>query len=348
MAGGDRRGLTYWQAVRLVAGREIRERLRSKVFRIATLISALIVGGIIVMPNLASSSTTVYDVGLVGKATPHWPTPWSGRAAPSVARSSPFLCRLWPRPRSCCATASSTSRWSTAHPSWWTNRSTPIGSAGDCGWSSRYPRRRGCTQRSSRPGCRPRTPRRRWRSAVAGTRARRARPLEGDQITVFIGVVILFIFFQQYGSWILVGVAEEKSSRIAEVLLGALRPRQLVAGKIFGIGAVGFMQAAIVASTAMVASRVVGTDVVSGADPASVLGAVGWFVLGFGFYGWAFAAAGSLVSRQSEAQAAGFPISIPLFVGYIAATTSLGSASRRRSSGCWPTSRRPRRCACRC
>ncbi len=55
------------------------------------------------------------------------------------------------------------------------------------------------------------------------------------------------------------------------------------------------------------------------------LGAVGWFVLGFLFYGWAFAAAGSLVSRQSEAQTAAFPVFIPLFAAYLAATTSFTS-----------------------
>src|SRR5205085_3281674 len=52
-----------------------------------------------------------------------------------------------------------------------------------------------------------------------------------DQFTNFVGVIAIFIFFQQYGSWILVGVAEEKSSRIAEVLLAAVKPRQVVSGR---------------------------------------------------------------------------------------------------------------------
>jgi ABC-2 type transport system permease protein len=151
------------------------------------------------------------------------------------------------------------------------------------------------------------------------------KPEAGDQVTGFIGVIAIFIFFQTYGGWILVGVAEEKSSRIAEVLLAAVRPRQLVGGKILGIGLVGLTQALLVATSAIVASRVVGADVLSGAKAWGALAAVGWFILGFAFYGWAYAAAGSLVSRQSEAQAAGLPISIPLFAGYFVSLTALSS-----------------------
>ena len=82
-----------------------------------------------------------------------------------------------------------------------------------------------------------------------------------------------------------------------------------MAGKILGIGIVGLIQALVVAVSAD--RRVAGRRRrrrCSGARPAQTLAAVGWFVLGFAFYGWAYAAAGSLVSRQSEAQAAAFPI----------------------------------------
>ncbi|HVE95360.1 MAG TPA: hypothetical protein VNB24_10600, partial [Acidimicrobiales bacterium] len=63
--------MTHWAGVRLVAGREIRERLRSKVFRISTIISGVVVAALLVVPSLLSDDEPpVYDVGLVGHATP--------------------------------------------------------------------------------------------------------------------------------------------------------------------------------------------------------------------------------------------------------------------------------------
>lgn len=48
-----------------------------------------------------------------------------------------------------------------------------------------------------------------------------------------------------------------------------------------------------------------------------------WFILGFAFFATAYAAAGSLVSRQEEAQNAAFPLTILLMVGYFVASFSL-------------------------
>mgnify|MGYP001793629775 CR=1 FL=1 len=121
------------------------------------------------------------------------------------------------------------------------------------------------------------------------------------------------------------GVAEEQSSRIAGVRCEAGKPRQHGAGKISGIGFVGMVQALLVAIVAIVAARAVGADALKGAQGFAAIAAVGWFILGFSFYGWAYAAAGSLVSRQSDAQAAGLPISIPILVGYFASVSSLSS-----------------------
>ena len=42
----------------------------------------------------------------------------------------------------------------------------------------------------------------------------------------FVGMILLFISIVTYGQWILVGVIEEKSSRVVEVVLGAVRPHR--------------------------------------------------------------------------------------------------------------------------
>jgi ABC-2 type transport system permease protein len=63
---------------------------------------------------------------------------------------------------------------------------------------------------------------------------------EEDGAYAFIGVLLLYGQLFGYGVWIATGVIEEKASRVVEILLSAIRPRQLMAGKIVGIGFLGF------------------------------------------------------------------------------------------------------------
>src|SRR5262249_2357950 len=51
---------------------------------------------------------------------------------------------------------------------------------------------------------------------------------------VALGTIILYLGLVTYGGWVTSGVLEEKSSRIAEVILAAVRPRELLAGKVIG------------------------------------------------------------------------------------------------------------------
>ena len=52
-----------------------------------------------------------------------------------------------------------------------------------------------------------------------------------------------------------------------------------------------------------------------------------WLVLGYAFYCWVYAAAGSLAERQDQVQSLAFPLSLPIIFGYIMALTAAGSAS---------------------
>ena len=52
-----------------------------------------------------------------------------------------------------------------------------------------------------------------------------------------------------------------------------------------------------------------------------------WLVLGYAFYCWVYAAAGSLAERQDQVQTLAFPLSIPIVFGYIMALTTAGSGS---------------------
>ncbi len=139
----------------------------------------------------------------------------------------------------------------------------------------------------------------------------------------FAATVFLFISIVTYGQWILIGVIEEKTNRVVEVVLGAVRPHTLLAGKILGIGALGLAQLIVVGGIALAGLRLQNAFTVPTATPAILVAVVVWFVLGFAFFATAYAAAGSLVSRQEEAQNAAFPLTILLMIGYFVASFSL-------------------------
>jgi len=141
--------------------------------------------------------------------------------------------------------------------------------------------------------------------------------------TAFFGTFILFAFLQQYGAWVLIGVIEEKASRVVEVLLAAVRPRQLVGGKVLGIGTVALAQGALVALAAIVTAQATGANVFQGTTRYAIAWTLLWFVLGYSVYALAYAAVGSLASRQADAQNASFPLAVPLLVGYLSSVSLL-------------------------
>ena len=85
-----------------------------------------------------------------------------------------------------------------------------------------------------------------------------------SQGTSLIGLIVVFVLLQQYSTWTLIGVAEEKSSRVVEVLLAAVRPMQLLGGKVLGIGLVALAQAGTILVFAVVLAKAVGSDLCKG------------------------------------------------------------------------------------
>lgn len=144
----------------------------------------------------------------------------------------------------------------------------------------------------------------------------------GNRNVAFFGTFFLFISIVTYGQWILVGVMEEKTTRVVEVVLGAVRPHRLLAGKVIGIGALGLMQLVLISGAAFITLETIGVFEVPPATGRAFLTIVLWFPLGFALYATAFAAAGSLISRQEEAQNASLPVMLPLLVGYFIGSTS--------------------------
>lgn len=140
----------------------------------------------------------------------------------------------------------------------------------------------------------------------------------GDLQTIaFVAVLLLYFQLVGYGYWLASGIVEEKTSRIVEVLLATIRARELLAGKIIGIGIVGFIQL-IVVGTGATALGVATDQVELTGDVARAIGVVlAWFVLGYAFYACMFAAAGALVPRQEDIQNTTTPLSIVLFGSFM-------------------------------
>ncbi len=142
---------------------------------------------------------------------------------------------------------------------------------------------------------------------------------EERRAVAWVATLILFMALVLYGQSLLTGVVEEKTSRVVEVLLGTLRPEQLLSGKVLGIVAAVMVQllAALAASGA--ALIVVGAaELPSGALDVALVSCV-FFVLGLLSYSFAYAAIGATVSRQSEADSAQMPVTLILVVPYFLA-----------------------------
>lgn len=146
-------------------------------------------------------------------------------------------------------------------------------------------------------------------------------PGDGDDVALEIAGVIttMLVFFsvQVYGALMLMGVVEEKASRVIEVLLPHVSPRQLLAGKTLGLGALAVGQL-----VALLVGLAAGLAATGGLDvPSNVLRVLPLFIAcwigGFALYSAIFAAAGSLVSRQEDAQQASLPLVLPLMAGYV-------------------------------
>ena len=133
-----------------------------------------------------------------------------------------------------------------------------------------------------------------------------------------LGPVVLLMAMLVSGTTLLAGVIEEKSSRVVEVLLGTLRPVELLFGKMIAILALGLLQlTSVIAVGGVLAFAVLGSELPD-VSAVGVASAVPWFVLGFLFYGTAFATVGASVSRQEDAEAAAMPLIIVMVIAQLA------------------------------
>ena len=164
-------------------------------------------------------------------------------------------------------------------------------------------------------------------AASAGVTVQPIHPPDpnSDQRTALAFIAMLLMFFQilMFGLYVAMGVVEEKSSRVVEVLLATIKPLHLLWGKVLGIGAVGLLQLAAYGVVGLAAGMGTGLVTVTGLAVGVFASVLFWFILGFAFFAVSYAAAGSLVSRQEDVNSAATPITMVVMVGYVLAQVTL-------------------------
>jgi ABC-2 type transport system permease protein len=147
-----------------------------------------------------------------------------------------------------------------------------------------------------------------------------------DETAAFIMAVVLFGAITTYGTMVLSGVVEEKSSRTVEVLLARMPARHLLAGKIAGIGALGLAQVLAAGIVALVAVALVDEIDLPAMRGGVITWAVVWFVLGYALYATVFGTLGSLASRTEDTANVTGPVTIVLVLSFVVSFAAIGSA----------------------
>lgn len=147
------------------------------------------------------------------------------------------------------------------------------------------------------------------------------KPYPYQSAQLILGIVagiLIYMSLMLNGQMVAQGVVEEKSSRVVELLLSTIRPWQLMAGKVLGIGLVGLVQMVVIGGVGI--AFALGLDVLSisaSAAVGTVIWLVVWYLLGFVMYSLVFAGLAALVSRQEDVGGVITPALMFVIVGYV-------------------------------
>ena len=293
--------MTARRAISLVAAREVRERLRSRAFLASTIILLLLVGGSTAL-NGALSKQTTYEVAVTA--------PPPAGLAPALDRAAEPLdakVRLRVLRSPSAARAALQAEKVDAVLLLATDRlvfradvDPQLAAIADSAVST--------VRRHLPPAP---------ELATVTIEPSKGQSSDAEVLVAAGGAFLLLMLLATYGQWVVSGVVEEKSSRVVEMLLSTLQPRHLLAGKVIGIGLLGFAQVVLVAGLAA-ALLVAGAFDAPKALGGSLALVIPWFALGFALYAVAYATAGALASRQQNADTAAQPVTYSLLAAYIA------------------------------
>jgi ABC-2 type transport system permease protein len=313
-----------FDGIRLVARREVVEQIRGKSFMISTAITLLILCGIIVVPRLLGAGRPeTFDVGVAGSASTA-----VGRTLAAQADAAGVRVRL--RQPADLAAAETAIRDGELDLAIVDGRELVV--------KSEVNEQLNLLVQSASRALRAQE-----RLAAAGLDqaeiqsvlapsplpVRSLEPVDATERSKrAIATVSIFLLYGQligYCFAVAMGVVEEKATRVVEVLLAAVRPVQLLAGKVMGLGLVGLVQLAAIGAVGL--ALAIAVDAIS--VPAAALPTIGWvlvwFLLGYAFYSSLFAVAGAIVSRQEELQNTATPLNLLMVGSFLVAFLGAGS-----------------------
>ncbi len=152
-----------------------------------------------------------------------------------------------------------------------------------------------------------------------------------DTTSSFVAIYVLFFLMYMvillYGMNVARSIIEEKSSRVFEVLLATIRPEEMMAGKVIGVGSVGLTQVAVWLATAVILTHTAIIAAIAGGNAHVSLSAsqivffVVYFLLGYLLYSSIAAALGAMVNSEQELQQLNMILVMPLAGCMFALTT---------------------------
>ena len=135
-----------------------------------------------------------------------------------------------------------------------------------------------------------------------------------------IGAVLILVGIFSFGFTVLTGVVEEKQSRVVEVVLSTVRPRDLLMGKVLGIGILGLVQLVDLRRRGRSPRhRSIGDVELPATTPGAIALLSIWFILGYTLYSTALGFLGALASRMEEASNASTPVTMVAMISYFVA-----------------------------
>jgi ABC-2 type transport system permease protein len=300
-------------AVWLVALREIREGTRERAFAISTGVTLLIVAGVVLLPSLIGGGDDRVRVAVAGDG--------AGRIAEAAARDGATYGIRMTVQR--VASDSDVRRLVR-------DKEVEAGLVGDGGQIVR----RAGTPDGAVPALQAASRHERQidalrRSGVDQHDTQRilAPPMlavdtvdpdaEDRQGFAFVVLLVLYMQLIGYGFAVAMGVVQEKQSRIVEILLSTIRPRQLLAGKVLGLGLIGLGQLLLIGTVGLGLAAASGRIDVGATELAALPVVLAWFVLGYTLYASAFAMVGALVPRQEDISSAATPATLALVASFI-------------------------------
>jgi ABC-2 type transport system permease protein len=316
--------------VELVARREIRERIKTRAFRVATVIVLLVVAAAIVIPVIRKGHEPTVRLGVVGTASATVRA--AANEAAKLASAKVKLETVASVPEAIGALRSGRldlvidhGRRLYVEQSLTSTSSGPVATVAETMASSlgleaalvRAGLPAGLAAKLARPISLP----------ITGLKVAKAHKKTTTTVTAIYVLILMYILLTQYGTWILMGIIEEKTSRVVEVLLSAVSPRRLLVGKVSGIGLVALAQAAVIVGFALILAAATGSTLIKGTAPSGVVLGLVWLLLGYAFYCWVYAAAGSMLERQDQLQAVALPLQLPILFGYIVGLVAVQSSS---------------------